>query len=456
MEDLKYIELLKPIVKMKYSKPFALVKTYGCQQNVSDGEKLKGMLEDMGYELTDDKEKADFIIFNTCAIREHAQDRVFGNVGALKNLKRKKPDLIIALCGCMMEQEHVAQKIKNSFPFVNLLFGTYSLHRFPKLLYEVLTNDRRVFERGVEDYFIAEDLPIHRDSKFKAWLPVMYGCNNFCSYCVVPYVRGRERSRKYEDVINEAKDLINKGYKEITLLGQNVNSYGKDLEGDVNFAKLLSAIDKIEGDYIIRFMTSHPKDITYELIDTIANSKHISNHLHLPFQSGNDRVLKEMNRHYNREKYLEIVNYAKSKIPNLSLTSDVIVGFPGETYEEFKDTISLIEEVRYSSLFTFIFSPRENTPAAKMDDPVTHEQKVEWFDELLLTQQRIAGEICKGFEGKTVKALVESKANKEGFLVARTPENILVEFKGDEKLIGSFQNLYIDKAKNWVLLGKLI
>lgn len=457
MDNLKYIDLLRPIIleRANKSKPFAMVQTYGCQQNVSDGEKLKGMLEDMGYQLTDSREEADFIIFNTCAIREHAQDRVFGNVGALKNLKNKNPNLIIALCGCMMEQEHVTDKIKNSFPFVNLLFGTHSLHRFPKLLYDVLTDDRRIFERGIEDNYISEDLPIHRDSKFKAWLPIMYGCDNFCSYCVVPYVRGRERSREYDAVLNEAKELINKGYKEITLLGQNVNSYGKSLEGDVNFSKLLKDIDSIPGDYIIRFMTSHPKDLTFDLIDVIASSKHISKHLHLPFQSGNDRILKLMNRHYNREKYLSIIKYAKSKIPDISLTSDVIVGFPGETYDEFQDTLSLIKEVRYTSLFTFIFSPREKTPALKMDDPISHEEKVRWFDEILFTQQKISSEICRSLVGKNLRALVESEGKKDGMLVARTSGNILIEFKGDKDLIGSFQNLFIEDSKDWVLLGLL-
>ena len=447
-----YISLLTPIIieRSNNSKPLALVQTYGCQQNVSDGEKLKGMLEKMGYGLTDDREQADFIIFNTCAIREHAQDRVFGNVGALKNLKRKNPNLIIALCGCMMEQKHVADKIKFSFPFVNLLFGTHSLHNFPKLLYDVLTEDRRIFEYDTNDDFISEDLPIHRDSDFKAWLPIMYGCDNFCSYCVVPHVRGRERSRKYDDVLNEARQLIEKGYKEITLLGQNVNSYGKNLDPKVNFAKLLSDIDSIPGDYLIRFMTSHPKDLTYDLIDVIASGKHISQHLHLPFQSGNDRILKLMNRHYDREKYLNIIDYAKSNIKNLSLTSDVIVGFPGETYEEFQDTISLIKEVKYSSLFTFIFSPRQNTPAFDMPDPISHEEKVRWFDELLLVQQEISAEICQGFV-----VLVESTAKKPEYLVGRTSGNILIEFKGSEDLIGSFQEIFITEAKNWVLIGEL-
>ena len=342
-----YIQMVQSImeVRARGPQPLAFVHTYGCQQNVSDGEKIKGMLQQMGYGFTDQQEDADLILFNTCAVREHAEDRVFGNVGALKNIKRRHPSMLIALCGCMMEQEHVAEKIRKSFPFVNLVFGTHSLHRFPQLLYEALFTGKRVIERGVDDRKVVEGIPVRRDGDIKAWLPIMYGCDNFCSYCVVPHVRGRERSRQPEAVLQEARQIISAGYKDITLLGQNVNSYGKNLEHPVSFAQLLRQIDEIPGEYWLRFMTSHPKDATKEMIDMMAKGKHICHHLHLPFQSGSNRVLKAMNRKYTREAYLEMIAYAKSKMPDLSLTSDVIVGFPGETYEEFQETLSLIREV---------------------------------------------------------------------------------------------------------------
>lgn len=442
-------------IRARGNVPMACIRTYGCQQNVADSEKIKGMLAKMGFEFTENAEDADFILFNTCAVREHAEDRVFGNVGALKNIKRKHPSVLIGLCGCMMEEKHVTDRLYKSFPFVGLVFGTHSLHKFPELFYNAITSGKRVYETGVDDKTVYEGIPTRRDGTFKGWLPIMYGCNNFCTYCIVPYTRGRERSRKFDDVVNEAREMIAAGYKEITLLGQNVNSYGKNLDEEVTFAQLLSEIDKIEGDYWIRFMTSHPKDCSKELIDVIANSKHISTHLHLPFQSGNDRVLKAMNRHYDRAKYLEIINYAKEKIPDLSLTSDIIVGFPGETYEEFLDTISLVKEVEFTSLFTFIYSPREGTPAAKMDDPYSAEEKSKWFSELLKVQEEIAARRCASMVGKEYKVLVEGKTDKEGILTARTSGNIIVEFAGDDNLIGSFANVKITKARNWILNGEL-
>lgn len=435
--------------------PMACIRTYGCQQNVADSEKIKGMLAQMGFSFTENAEDADFILFNTCAVREHAEDRVFGNVGALKNIKRKHPSVLIGLCGCMMEQQHVTDRLYKSFPFVGLVFGTHSLHKFPELFYNAVTAGKRVYETGVDDKTVYEGIPTRRDGTFKGWLPIMYGCNNFCTYCIVPYTRGRERSRKFEDVVNEAKEMIAAGYKDITLLGQNVNSYGKNFEEKVTFAQLLAEIDKIEGDYWIRFMTSHPKDCSKELIDVIANSKHISTHLHLPFQSGSDRILKEMNRHYDRAKYLEIINYAKEKIPDVSLTSDIIVGFPGETYEDFKETISLIQEVEFTSLFTFIYSPREGTPAAKMADPISAEEKSKWFSELLKVQEEIAAKRCASMVGKTYKVLVEGTTDKDGILTARTSGNIIVEFAGNDELVGNFANVRITKARNWILNGEL-
>lgn len=372
--------------------PMAFVHTYGCQGNVADSEHIKGMLVEMGYELCSSPDEADIIVYNTCAIREHAEDRVFGNVGALKRLKSENPNLIIALCGCMVQQPHITEKIKESYPFVSLVFGTHVLHRLPELLSRVLCSGKRVFCIDDSDGVIAEGMPNSRDSGENAWLPIMYGCNNFCSYCIVPYVRGRERSRDPEIVIAEANQLISQGYKKLTLLGQNVNSYGKGSESGVDFSELLKRIDEIEGDFTFDFMTSHPRDCSERLIDTLASSKHFCGHLHLPVQSGNNRILKEMNRHYTRERYLELVRYAKEKMPKLDLTTDIIVGFPGETYEEFLDTVSLVKEVKYGSMFTFIFSPRNGTKAALMPDPVSKAEKSRWFSELLRVQEEIAAE----------------------------------------------------------------
>ena len=457
-KQIEYMKLISEIMEIRKrgEKPLAFVRTYGCQQNVADSEKIKGMLKSSGFDFTEEPENADFILFNTCAVREHAEDRVFGNVGALKNIKRRHPQILIALCGCMMEQEHVANRIYKSFPFVGLVFGTHSLHHFPELMYSSLVNGKRVFERGNDDKKIYEGIPTHRDGNFKGWLPIMYGCNNFCTYCVVPYVRGRERSREKDIIISEARDMIQSGYKDITLLGQNVNSYGKTLENPVSFAQLISEIDSIDGDYWLRFMTSHPKDCSKELIDAIAQSKHISKHLHLPFQSGSDRILKAMNRHYDRKKYLDIISYAKEKIENVSLTSDIIVGFPGETYEDFKETLSLIREVEFTSLFTFIFSPRAGTPAEKMDDPISTEEKSKWFQELLDVQEEIAAKRCSSMVGKTEKVLIESVKEKTGELNARTSGNIIVELNGGKDLIGTFQNAKITSARNWILKGELV
>ena len=453
----EYMQLIAEIMEIRKrgDKPLAFIRTYGCQQNVADSEKIKGMLMKSGFGFTDEPDNADFILFNTCAVREHAEDRVFGNVGALKNLKRKHPQILVALCGCMMEQEHVANRIYNSFPFVGLVFGTHSLHHFPELMYNSLVNGKRVFERGNDDKKIYEGFPVRRDGDFKGWLPIMYGCNNFCTYCIVPYVRGRERSRDRDVIVSEARNMIQQGYKDITLLGQNVNSYGKTLENPVSFAQLISEIDAIDGDYWLRFMTSHPKDCSKELIDAIADSKHISKHLHLPFQSGSDRVLKAMNRHYDRKRYLDIINYAKDKIDGLSLTSDIIVGFPGETYEDFKQTLSLIREVEFTSLFTFIFSPRKGTPAEKMEDPISAEEKSKWFRELLDVQEEIAAKRCSSMVGQTEKVLIESVKEKTGELNGRTSGNIIVELDGDQSLIGTFQDVKITRARNWILKGKI-
>lgn len=458
--DSEYIQMVAQVmdIRKRGEVPLAYIRTYGCQQNVADSEQIKGLLAKMGYEFTDTPDNADFILFNTCAVREHAEDRVFGNVGALKSLKRKNPSILIALCGCMMEQEHIANRIYKSFPFVGLVFGTNYIHELPKLLYKCLVDGKRLVVRGNKDTTVYENIPTRRDGTFKGWLPVMYGCDNFCTYCIVPYVRGRERSRSPKNVLDDAKSLISAGYKDITLLGQNVNSYGKGLHDDdkMTFAQLISEIDKIDGDYWLRFMTSHPKDCSKELIDAIADSKHISTHLHLPFQSGSDRILKQMNRHYDRKKYLEIIEYAKKRIPDLSLTSDIIVGFPGETYEDFKETLSLVEEVGFTSLFTFIYSPREGTPASKMDDPISYEEKNKWFQELLALQESISAKRCANMVGQVKRVLVEGATNKDGVLQMRTSGNIIVEVPASEDIIGTFQNVEITEARNWILKGKLV
>ena len=453
-----YTLRVREILEAKYptAPPKAFVHTYGCQGNVADSERIIGQLLEMGYVLCDDVAQADFILYNTCAVREHAEDRVFGNVGAIKRYKKAQPDLIIALCGCMMQQAHIRDKIYQSYPFVNLVFGTHALHLVPQLLYQTLTGGKRVVCAPETDGEIAEGLPVYRDGGVKAWLPIMYGCDNFCTYCIVPYVRARERSREPEEVIAEAKEIIAAGYKEITLLGQNVNSYGKHNQNPMNFAALLRALNALDGDFKIRFMTSHPKDCTKELIDTIAECDKVSKHLHLPFQSGNNRVLKEMNRHYTREKYLDLVSYAKEKIPDLSLTSDVIVGFPGETYEEFQDTVSLIREVEFTSLFTFIFSPRKGTKAAEMPDPVPHEEKTRWFQELCDAQEEIAARRTTDMLGKTYTVLVESTAkNRNGALCGRTDGNVVIEFAGEESLIGTYGRVTVTDVGSWVVKGEL-
>ena len=439
------------------SKPLACVVTYGCQQNVADSEHIKGMLEAMGYGFTEERTEAKLIIFNTCAVREHAEDRVFGNVGALKKYKLANPDVVIALCGCMMQQQHIAEKIKKSFPFVDLVFGTHVVYKVPELIYSALTKNRRVFELPDVDGVIAEGIPVKRDNDKKAWIPIMYGCNNFCSYCIVPYVRGRERSREVEDVVAEFKSLVDDGYKEITLLGQNVNSYGKDLEPKVSFSELLRMLNELDGDFRIRFMTSHPKDCTKELIETMAECDKVATHLHLPFQSGNDRVLKAMNRSYTREKYLSLINYAKELMGDeLSITSDIIVGFPGETYEEFCDTKSLVEEIKATSLFTFIYSARKGTPAAEMDDPVPYEEKSKWMRELLALQERISGEQMALHKGKVFKCFVYGKGKQgDNYLAARTDGNLIIEFVGDEGLIGTFQKIKVTEPLTYVMLGEL-
>lgn len=436
------------------SPPLACVRTYGCQQNVADSERIKGMLMQMGFGFTEEPEEADLILFNTCAVREHACDRVFGNVGALKHIKRRRPEVLIAVCGCMVQQPHVAEKMKKSYPFVGLVFGTHVIHRFPELLSESLLRRRQLTVTPQEDGVIAEGIPVCRDGDFKAWLPIMYGCNNFCTYCIVPYVRGRERSRDPEIILQEARELVAQGYKEITLLGQNVNSYGKGESHGVDFAELLRRINAIPGDFTIRFMTSHPKDATPALFDTIAECKKVSRHFHLPFQSGNDRILKEMNRRYTRAQYLELVQYARRVIPEISFTSDVIVGFPGETREEFEDTLSLVKEVGFTSLFTFIYSPREGTPAAVMEDPIPAEVKGQWLRELTALQEEMSALRLAPLVGTEQRALIECEG--DGYCEARLADNSVVRVETDATNIGRYARIRIDDARSWIMHGTVL
>ena len=432
--------------------PTAYVETYGCQQNEADSEKLRGYLTQSGYRIVGSAEGADVVVMNTCSIREHAEQRVFGNLGALTHTKRRHPEQKIFLCGCMAGETKVSDRIKKSFPYVDGVFSTHHLWQFPEILYNVLTKKKRQFYIEDEAGSIAEGIPQIRDSSLKAWVSIMYGCNNFCTYCIVPYVRGRERSRRPEAILEECKALIAGGCKEITLLGQNVNSYGKDLDCGVDFADLLAQIAELPGDFLIRFMTSHPRDASEKLFDTMAKYPKIAKQLHLPFQSGSSRVLKAMNRHYDRETYLKKVAYAKKVMPELVLTSDVIVGFPGETEEEFEETISLIEQVRYDSLFTFIFSPRTGTPAAKMEDPTPKEEKNRRFDKLCTRQNAISEEIHRGYVGKIMRCLVDGRDGDQ--LTARTEGGRLVRFDGPECLIGNYESLRITGATTWSLTGE--
>ena len=433
--------------------PKAYVETYGCQQNEADSEKLRGLLAQCGYSIAQEAEGADVVVMNTCAIREHAEQRVFGNLGALTHTKRRHPGQKIFLCGCMAGEEKVVTRIKGSFPHVDGVFSTHHLWQFPEILWNVLSKRKRQFFVDDEPGSIAEGIPQIRSSGLKAWVSIMYGCNNFCTYCIVPYVRGRERSRQPECILEECRTLIESGVKDITLLGQNVNSYGKDLDRGVDFADLLAQIAQLPGQFLIRFMTSHPRDASAKLFDTMARYPKIAKQLHLPFQSGSSRVLKAMNRHYDRENYLEKVNYAKAVMPDLVLTSDVIVGFPGETEEEFEETVSLIQQVHYDSLFTFIFSPRAGTPAAKMEDPTPKEEKNRRFDRLCAVQNGISEEIHRGYIGTTQRCLVDGMDGE--LLTARTEGGRLVRFAGDETLIGSFLDLRITGATTWSLTGEL-
>ena len=435
----------------------AMVDTFGCQQNVADSQHIMGMLEAMGFGFTDDPARAAVVVLNTCAIRDHAEKRVYGTLGALTHTKKADPEQVICLCGCMAQRPEVAEKVRQSYRHVDLVFGPQALWKFPELLYNVYTQRRRVFSVADEHGAIAEGMPVVREGRTRAWVSIMYGCNNFCSYCIVPYVRGRERSRDPEQIIAEVRQLVADGFKEITLLGQNVNSYGKDLDTPCDFADLLTALDAIDGDYLIRFMSSQPKDATHKLFDAMARSRHVARQLHLPVQSGCDRVLKAMNRPYDKAKYLELITYARKVMPELVLTSDVIIGFPGETEAEAMETVALVEQVRFDALFTFIFSPRPGTPAAKMDDPVPREEKQKWFDRLCDTQNRISEELHAAYVGRTLRCLVDGEGDDARWpLTARTAGGRLVHLVGDKSAVGTYHDVKITDSNTWALFGELV
>ena len=453
----EFTEKIKDLHIQRGKAVHALVDTFGCQQNVADSQHIMGMLEAMGCDFVTEPAEADIIVLNTCAIRDHAEKRVYGNLGALTHTKKANPEQIICLCGCMAQRPEVAEKVRQSYRHVDLVFGPQALWKFPELLYQVYTRRGRVFSVENEHGSIAEGMPVVREGRTRAWVSIMYGCNNFCSYCIVPYVRGRERSRDPEQIIAEVRQLAAEGYKEITLLGQNVNSYGKDLGTGYDFADLLTALDEIPGDYLIRFMSSQPKDASFKLFDTMARCSHVAKQLHLPVQSGSDRVLRAMNRPYDKARYLELITYARKVMPELVLTSDVIIGFPGETEAEAMETVALVEQVRFDALFTFIFSPRPGTPAAKLDDPVPRTEKQVWFDRLCDAQNKISEEIHAQYVGRTLRCLIDGQSDDSRWpLTARTAGGRLVHLVGDASAIGNYHDVKITDSNTWALFGEMV
>ena len=429
------------------------VTTFGCQMNARDSEKLVGILDEVGYIEVED-ENADFVIYNTCTVRENANQRVYGRLGYLHSIKKKKPHMMIALCGCMMQEAQVVEKLKKSYSFVNLIFGTHNIYKFSELIVTALESDRMVIDIWKDTDKIVEDLPSERKYAFKSGVNIMFGCNNFCSYCIVPYVRGRERSRNLKDIVREIEKLVEDGVKEVMLLGQNVNSYGKNLEEPVTFAQLLKEIEKIEGLERIRFMTSHPKDLSDELIEVMKDSKKICRHLHLPLQSGSSRILKIMNRHYDKERYLTLVEKIKTAMPDISLTTDIIVGFPGETEEDFLETMDVVKKVRFDSAFTFLYSKRTGTPAAVMENQIPEDVMKDRFDRLLEEVQTIGREMSSRDTGSVQEVLVEEVNEHDSSLVTgRMSNNLLVHFPGDASLIGSIVSVHLDECRGFYYMG---
>ncbi len=435
----------------------ACVVTYGCQQNEADSERIAGMLHAMGYEKTDKEADADIIVVNTCSVRDHAEQRALSITGGYKHLKAKNPSLIIGISGCMVSKAEQTEKIKRSYPYIDFTFGTEKLWQLPEILYGVMTSEKRIFRPNEGKPITAEGVPVLRENPYKAWVSIMYGCNNFCTYCIVPYVRGRERSRRPEAILQEIRELAADGCREITLLGQNVNSYGKEFGGECDFADLLAKICEIPGDFIVRFMTSHPKDASHKLIDTMAANPKIARQFHLPVQSGSDRILTAMNRHYNRESYLSLIRYMREKMPDIAISTDIIVGFPGETEEDFEDTLSIVKEARYDMMYSFIYSKRSGTPAAEMEDQVPEEVTGKRFPRLLELQNEISLERNLVWENKVLRVLVDGKSkNNPDKYSGRTDGNKIVLFDGDESLVGKFVSIKITKAQTFALVGEIV
>lgn len=433
------------------------VTTFGCQMNARDSEKLTGILERIGYVEEPDEEKADFVIYNTCTVRENANQRVYGRLGQLGRIKKKNPHMMIALCGCMMQEPHVVEKLKTSYRFVDLIFGTHNIYKFAELLATRMESGRMVIDIWKDTDKIVEDLPVERKYPFKSGVNIMFGCNNFCSYCIVPYVRGRERSRDPKAIIREIERLVADGVVEVMLLGQNVNSYGKTLPEPMTFAQLLEEVEKIDGLERIRFMTSHPKDLSDELIQVMSHSKKICKHLHLPVQSGSSRILQKMNRRYTKEQYLALVDKIKAAVPDISLTTDIIVGFPGETEKDFQETLDVVRKVRYDSAFTFIYSKRSGTPAAVMEDQVPEDVVKDRFNRLLAEVQKISAEVCAVHQGTVQEVLVECRNDHdEHLMTGRMSNNLLVHFPGDESLIGKLVNVRLDECRGFYYIGEIV
>lgn len=453
--EINYIKEVRKIFSEREAPPLCCVHSYGCQQNVSDGEKLLGQLSLMGCGVTDDMTSADIIILNTCAVRENAELKVYGNIGELKRLKEQKPDMIIAVGGCMGQEPKTAEKIKKSYRHVDIVFGTFAAKELPRLIYEALTQRRLIVDTAERNTECFEDIPAVRNEKYKAGVSIMYGCNNFCSYCIVPYVRGRERSREPEKIIEEIKRLADGGCKEIMLLGQNVNSYGRGLDEKIDFPELLRRIDSIDGDFRVRFMSPHPKDATNEFFDVIAESKKICRSVHLPLQSGSDRILKEMNRRYTVQKYMDMVSYARKVMPELSISTDIIVGFPNETYDDFLQTLDVVKAVKYDNIFSFIYSKRTGTKAADIIDHTSEEDKGKWFRELLAVQREISEEHYKRFMGAEFDVLFDG-TYKEEFISGKSGEFIITLVKGSPDLIGTMRKVKVTKTHNWAVEGELI
>lgn len=456
MDNTDYAALVRERFSERETPPLAYVHSFGCQQNVSDGEKLLGQLCELGCGATYDINSADIIILNTCAVRENAELKVYGNIGELSHLKEKNPDLIIGICGCMAQQAHVAQRIKKSYRHVDMVWGTFAHSELPKLLWRTLNGERFVCDIEERSGGCTEGVKAVRQVSYKAGVPVMYGCNNFCTYCIVPYVRGRERSREPQAVLDEIKALAEEGCREIMLLGQNVNSYGKGLEEKIDFPGLLRRIDELDGDFRVRFMSPHPKDATNELFDVIAQSRRLCKSVHLPLQSGSDRVLKAMGRSYTAEKYMRIVEYARSVIPDLSITTDIMVGFPTETYEDFLCTLDIMKRVRYDNVYSFIYSRRSGTKAADMPDSASAEERSKWFREMLALQRNISDESYKRFMDREFTVLFDGSSRREGYISGKSDEFIITEVRGDRSLIGSMRRVKVTKTFNWAVEGEII